>query len=295
MRGARPPLRRVLDEAPPAGLVGDRRRLARPASQDAAEPTQCLELQDVLKRAASAQSSITTMLQGSELGRLVLSHVQRGNLAVTDVVTRVFTVSANFVEALVVTAITGIYLAVQPSLYRDGLAMLFPRQWRANALETGTDIINALRLWLLGQLIQMLLVGVLSGVAVWMIGLPSPFALGLIAAVSEFIPYLGPILAAVPALLVAATKSLDAVLWTLVAYIIIHQTEGNLIVPLIQRHIIFIPPAIILLGIVAISFVFGTVAMIFAAPMAVVVFVLVKKVYVRDSLGEPTPIPGEPP
>jgi predicted PurR-regulated permease PerM len=118
-------------------------------------------------------------------------------------------------------------------------------------------------------------------------------ALGVIAGVAEFIPYVGPILAAIPAVLVATTKGFDAVLWTIIAYIIIHQVEGNLLAPIIQRHMVLIPPAVGLLGIVAIGFAFGTVAVIFAAPIAVILFVLVKKLYIRDTLGEKTSIPGE--
>jgi predicted PurR-regulated permease PerM len=252
------------------------------------------EMQDVLHRAGTAQKSIRATLNGSELGKLVLSHVRGSSLSIPTIAAKLFTVSATFLEGVVVTVLTGIYLAAQHSLYSEGLILLFPKKWRANAIETVDDVANALRLWLIGQLIQMVLIGVLSTCAVWLIGLPSPLGLGMIAAVAEFVPYLGPILAAIPAVLVAATKSFDAVIWTIAAYLLIHQIEGDLIVPLIQRHMIFIPPAIILLGIVAISFVFGTIAIVFAAPMAVVIFVLVKKLYVRDCLGEPTPIPGEP-
>jgi len=129
--------------------------------------------------------------------------------------------------------------------------------------------------------------------AVWLIGLPAPIALGAIAAVAEFVPYLGPILAAVPAVLVAFTKSPDAVLWTILAYILIHQTEGNPIVPLVQRTLVFIPPAVMLLAIVVISFLFGKVAMLFAAPITAIVFVAVKKLYVRDTLWERSEILGE--
>ena len=71
--------------------------------------------------------------------------------------------------------------------------------------------------------------------AVWLIGLPSPLALGVIAGLAEFVPYVAPIVAAVPALLVATTQGANAVLWTAIAYILIHQLEGNLIAPLIQR------------------------------------------------------------
>jgi predicted PurR-regulated permease PerM len=251
------------------------------------------ELHEVVSRADTAMKSITASLQKSDLGRLILSHMQGGNFSITAFVNSVFGVSANLLGGLVVTIITGFYLAAQPALYRSGLSKLFPPQWRSNANETIDDIANALQLWLLGQLLQMLLIGALSTLAVWLIGLPSPLALGVIAGVAEFIPYVGPILAAIPAVLVATTKGLDAVLWTIIAYIIIHQVEGNLLAPIIQRHMVLIPPAVGLLGIVAIGFAFGTIAVIFAAPIAVILFVLVKKLYIRDTLGEKTAIPGE--
>jgi predicted PurR-regulated permease PerM len=139
----------------------------------------------------------------------------------------------------------------------------------------------------------MVLIGVLSGLAAWIIGLPSAIALGLIAFAAEFVPYLGPIIAAVPAVLVAATIDTRAMLWTIAAYLIIHQIEGNLFTPLIQRRLVLVPPAVMLLGIVAISLLFGPAAVIFAAPIVVVVFVAVKVLYVRDTLGEDTEIPGE--
>ena len=73
----------------------------------------------------------------------------------------------------------------------------------------------------------------------------------------------------------------------------IHQTEGNLLVPNIQRRMVLIPPAVMLLGIVSISFVFGFTAIMFAAPITVMVFVLIKKLYVRDTLGTRTSLPGD--
>jgi predicted PurR-regulated permease PerM len=251
------------------------------------------QLQEVVQRAGSAEQAIGAALRGSQLGQTLLQHMSGPNLSLTEVLSRFFAISTGFLEALVVLLISGAYIAAQPQLYRDGLIQLFPPRRHALAAETVDDIARALRLWLLGQLIQMVLIGLLSTLAVWLIGLPAPIALGLIAGVAEFVPYLGPILAAIPAVLVAFTKSPDAVLWTILAYILIHQTEGNLIVPLVQRTLVFIPPAVMLLAIVVISFLFGTVAMVFAAPITVIAFVAVKKLYVRDTLGERTEIPGE--
>jgi predicted PurR-regulated permease PerM len=253
------------------------------------------ELADVVARASTAVTEITTQLQKSAAGKFILSHVQGGSgFSIPAFLSGIFSVSLRFLEALVVTVIGGFYLAAQPELYRKGLGKLFPRPLRAEADETIEDIGRGLRLWLIGGLIQMVLIGAVTTIAVWLIGLPSPLALGVIAGLAEFVPYLGPIVAAVPAVLVATTQGSNFIFWTVIAYLLIHQLEGNLIAPMIQRQLIFIPPAVMLLAIVIILFVFGGVSVIFAGPIAVIIFVAIKKLYVRDSLGEATVLPGEP-
>lgn len=251
------------------------------------------DIQDVLARMSAAQNSIRASLEGSDFGKMLLSQLGPSSISVTQLASSIFSISANLIAGLVVAIISGAYLAAQPSLYLDGFLTLFPRTKRAYAEETVAAVGNGLFRWLEGQFISMALVGILSALATWLIGLPSPFALGLIAGITEFIPYVGPIIAAIPALLVAATNGWSFVLWTAVAYIGIHLIEGNFVAPLIQRQLVYVPPAIMLLGIASIGTIFGAGAVLFAAPIVVVVFVLIKKLYVRDSLGEQTPLPGE--
>lgn len=251
------------------------------------------ELQEVLRRAEEAQQSITTSLNASQLGNLALSHIRGADVPLTALLGKFFTLSTTVIVGCIVMVFLGIYLAAQPTLYREGLSKLFPPEWRENAKDTADYVADALRLWLLGQLIEMLIIGVLSGVAVWLIGLPSPAALGVIAGVADFVPYVGPFVAAIPAVLVAVTLDFTAVFWTALAYLLIHQVEGQLIMPIIQQRMIFIPPALMLASIVALSALFGLQAAIFAAPTTVILFVLVKKLYVRDSLGERVQLPGE--
>jgi predicted PurR-regulated permease PerM len=246
------------------------------------------EFQDVAQRASTASSSIEATLQGSDFGKFLLNHMSAGDFAVTSVLSGFLRLSTSFLEALIIMVISGIYLAAQPRLYRNGLIWLFPPPRHARVAGIVDGIGEALRLWLIGQLIQMVVIGALVTLAVWIIGVPSPVALGLIAGVGEFIPYLGPILAAIPAILVALTKSPEVALWTLAAYLIIHQIEGQVLAPLVQRRMVAIPPAVMLLGIAALTYLFGTTAIIFAAPIAVVVFTAVNLIYVRDTLGEKT-------
>jgi predicted PurR-regulated permease PerM len=251
------------------------------------------EIQDVLNRADTAAASITKSLQQSPLGRLALAHAGTANVSVASLASNVASVSVQMLEQIIFTVAAGVYLAIQPNIYRKGMAALFPSGSRRDAIETLDDIGRALRLWLLGQAIQMCLIGVLSTIAVWLIGLPSPLALGVIAGICEFIPYLGPLIAGVPAVLVAMTSGLSLAMWTILAYLIIHQIEGNIIVPIIQRKLIFLPPAVLILSIVVVTMIFGGIGIVFAAPITVVSFVAVKKLYVRDVLGRPTSLPGE--
>lgn len=251
------------------------------------------ELQDVFNRADAATKAISDEVHHSQLGQMALSHLGGGSFSLTGLLGSLVKLSAHLVEAAIFTVAAGIYLAAQPALYRNGAAQLFPPRQRPLVDETIVDIGRALRLWLLGQAIQMALIAALTTVAVWIIGLPSPLALGAIAGLAEFIPYLGPILASIPAVLVAITSGFFPALWTIVAYLIIHQIEGNLIVPIVQRKLVFVPPAVLLLSIVAVTEIYGTIGIIFAAPITVIIFVAVKKLYVRDSLGQPTELPGE--
>jgi len=244
------------------------------------------QVQDVVQRAASGQGNIVKSIQDSSLGKLVLEHM-RDHIDVAGFIPHAFTLSAGLLGGIVVAVVAGIFFAAQPQVYVSGLIQLFPPSLHLRAEDTIQRIGRALRLWLLGQLIQMVLIGVLSTIAVLLIGLPSPWALGLMAGIAEFVPFIGPIISAIPAVLVAATQSSHAVIWTIVAYTLIHQLEGHLVVPFIQRYMFVIPPAVTLLGIVAIGALFGITAIPLASPLAVVTFVVIKKLYVRDALEQP--------
>jgi predicted PurR-regulated permease PerM len=250
------------------------------------------QLQDVMQKVSEGAATLQASLQTSELGKFA-SRFTGSGFSLTEFLAGMLKISSNLIEGVTVALITGIYLAAQPRLYRDGFVMLFPPHLHCYVAERIDAIGAALRLWLIGQLLQMALIGALAMLVVWIIGVPSPIALGLIAGAGEFVPYIGPIVAAIPAILVAATVSWETALWTVAGYLVINQVEGHLIVPLIQRRLVSIPPAVILLGIVAITALFGVEAIVFAAPMTVVLFVAVKVFYVRDKLGEPTEIPGE--
>jgi predicted PurR-regulated permease PerM len=230
------------------------------------------EMEDVLKRADIAAKTIADALQNSAWGVSLLQHVDASQLSLTSWAGNIASVSSSVFASLVVMIAMGAYMAAQPGVYRKEVRKLLPRRWASPLEAAAKHVVHSLQLWSIGQAIQMVLVGVLTTAAVWLIGLPSPLALGVIAALAEFIPYAGPFIAAVPALLVATAQGWSTLLWTLLAYIAIQQIEGNVLLPIIQRRLIAVPPAMILFSILAVSSLFGMAGVIFAAPISVMIY-----------------------
>lgn len=201
-------------------------------------------------------------------------------------------IGAGLADALLVI-VGGIYLAAQPELYRTGMLKLVPERGRALAAEALDASSRALRLWLLGRMVSMSVVGLLTWFGLMMIGVPSALTLGLLAGLLEFVPFIGPIIASVPAILLAFAESPEKAVWTALLFLAIQQFEGNVLEPLVQQRAVDLPPALLLFALVAGGLVFGMLGILFAAPLTVVLYVLVKKLYVREALHTPTPLPGE--
>jgi predicted PurR-regulated permease PerM len=187
----------------------------------------------------------------------------------------------------VVVIVAGVYFAAQPSLYRDGLLKLAPPPTRARLTDAVEACGVALRKWLLGAGVAMLAMGVLTAVGTALLGLPAPIALGLLSGVAEFVPIVGAVVSAIPGLLLAATQGPQLLVPTLIFYVAIHQFEGHVLIPLIQRRVVAVPPALTLFSVVGFGVLFGPLGVVFATPLAVVVLVLVQRLYLRE--GEASP------
>ena len=171
--------------------------------------------------------------------------------------------------------------------------MLFPERRQQQADNALRDCGNALHRWLLAQILSMSLVGILSGVGAWAIGLPAPLAIGFFAGLTEFIPILGPFIGAVPAILLAIGEGWPMVLWTVALFLAVQQIESNIISPLAQQQMSDIPPFLLLFGVIAFGLVFGIVGVLVAAPLTLVAYVLIAKLYVHDTLQQDVEIPGQ--
>jgi predicted PurR-regulated permease PerM len=179
-----------------------------------------------------------------------------------------------------------IYLAATPATYVDGLIRLFPPRSRPRAREVVDAVGERLKGWMLAQLVGMVTVGVLSGVGLKLAGVPQYFVLALIVGLFNGIPYLGPIIGAIPGLLVAMTMGPMTVLWTFVAYAVAQLLESYIVTPLVQQRTTSMPPVLTLSAIGLAGMLFGAVGLIVATPLAVAVMTLVEELYVKDALGD---------
>ena len=194
---------------------------------------------------------------------------------------------------LLIVFFGGIFLAAEPRFYKTGVIKLVPPHRRPLVADAMRDSENALRLWLRGQLAAMVVIGVLTGTGLWMLGIQSWLVLGILAGFFEFIPFAGPILSAIPAVLIALVQSPELALWTALMYVFVQHFEAYLVQPLIQQDAVEVPAVVLLFALLAFALLFGIIGVVFAAPLTVVTYVLVKRLYVREALDTPTPIPGE--
>ncbi|WP_234679816.1 AI-2E family transporter [Bradyrhizobium monzae] len=193
--------------------------------------------------------------------------------------------ASSFLTGALVIVFLGILFAFDPSSHRESLVILAKPSYRSRVRGVMDEMGGVMRLWFVGQLIRIVLMTLCVWVALYLIGLPSPFVLGLQAGLSNFVPYLGPILAAIPIALVAMPLGGSLLVWAVFVYTIIQSIEGYVIGPLIQRQAVEIPPAWTLVAIVLLGALFGVMGIALTMPLVAVGRIAILRFYVEDYLG----------
>lgn len=192
----------------------------------------------------------------------------------------------------IVILIAALFFAGDPKLYRRGLVLLAPPPYRAAMDDACGDVAAALRLWLLTQLFSMVAMGAMIALGLWVSGLESWAALGVLGGLSEFIPYVGPTIAMIPAIVVALASQ-GSIWGVLGTYAAVRLVQANVITPLVSQRVVHIPPGLYIFAILGAGFAFGTFGIFFSGALAVAAFTLVRALYLRETLGEPIPPPGQ--
>lgn len=201
------------------------------------------------------------------------------------------------ISTIAVLTMVYFWLTERARLQRFFLALL-PADKRGGAREAWNEMELQLGAWVRGQLILMGSVGVATTIAYFLIGLEGALVLGLIAALAEAIPLVGPALGAVPALIVAAlTGRIEVVILVAVVYVIIQIVEGNILVPLVMRNTIGIPPLLVVISILAGAAIAGVPGALLSVPIAAALLVVLQRLQARAEtvpLSPSQPATGEP-
>ncbi|NJD29161.1 MAG: AI-2E family transporter [Chloroflexi bacterium] len=185
-------------------------------------------------------------------------------------------------------ALVYFWLTERPRLQRYALAFL-PAHRREGVRDAWNEVETRLGLWARGQLVLMATIGVATGVAYTVLGLPAALLLALVAAVTEIIPIVGPIIGAIPALLVATTVSPETAVLTLGVYVLLHALEGNVLVPIVMRNTVGLSPFLVLVSLLIGGTAGGILGAIVAVPIAAGVTAVLERLQARR-----TPVPVDP-
>jgi predicted PurR-regulated permease PerM len=197
---------------------------------------------------------------------------------------RILGVALGAVGNVVIVLFLGLFLAAEPRLYRDGALRLFPRARRGRVGQVMDEAGEKMKWWVVSRFITMVIVAVTTSVGLQLLGVPLALVLGLIAGLLNFIPYVGPLVAAVPAVLLAASTDMRQAGLVVLLFVVIQTVEGYVLTPLLDRRMVSEPPALSLGSQLVLGMLAGTLGVMFASPLSVVGLLLVQRLYVEDVL-----------
>jgi predicted PurR-regulated permease PerM len=241
------------------------------------------QLADLTQTVSHAWEQLHTLMQRNVVGRAVLSSMSEASPGTAAPVSRLTHAAAGAVGAAIgciVIVFVGLFLAADPRTYQRGLLSLLPPAHQSAARETIEAVVLALRHWLAGVAAAMLCVGVITGVGLWLLGVPLALSLALLAGLLEFVPYIGPIVSAVPAVLVGFAMRPSLALEVAGLYLAVHLVEGYILVPYIQKKAVSLPPALAITAVVIFGELFGPLGIMLAHPLMVTVLVLARRLYI---------------
>lgn len=236
------------------------------------------ELQTTLTNYTWTQPILDRLPDPAQLGTNTNTLINR----ISGVFSRTLDIFTNAVVILFI----GLYLALEPDMYANGLIRLVPKSYRRRAGEVLDAVAFTLRWWLAGRLVSMSVVGILSFVGLYLLGIPLAFVLGLLAGLLAFIPIIGPLLALILPVLIAFTTSPTQALYVLLLYMGIQVIESYLLTPLVQQKTVALPPVLLILSQLFFGYFFNFIGLAVAAPITAMLLTLVKMLYVKDLLGD---------
>jgi len=246
----------------------------------------------------SLTAAANQLMAQYEFARKFFSEITRliNQLSQLDILANIrtfFSTTIGFLFNAFIIYFLGIYIAIEPHTYVNGFLQLFPAGYQPRMKQVISHVYHMLKWWLLGRIVSMISIGLLTVIGLWILNIPLPLTLATLAAMLEFIPYLGPILSAFPAIIIALTVSPLTSLYVAILYFIIQQIEGYVITPIIHEEAIAMPPAITLAIQIFFGILAGSIGLIMASPFSATLIVLIQMLYVQDIQHNDVKVLGE--
>lgn len=248
------------------------------------------EIRTLQEQLPQAAESLKGRLAAYDWGRRAIEEVPSARALLPDspdAISRATGVVSSTVSALgsfAIIVFLGIVLAATPGVYANGLLALLPARAVGRGREVIARLYDTLWWWLVGRVLSMTFIGVVTGVGLWLLGVPLAFPLGLLAALLSFIPNLGPILSAVPAVLLALAQTPRIALWVVLLYTGVQIVESFVLDPIIDRKTVYLPPALTVVAQLVLAVFAGILGVALATPLTAALVVLVTMLYVQGVL-----------
>jgi putative permease len=195
-------------------------------------------------------------------------------------------VLSGVVAVVLLVAVTFYAVADPAPLVRGGLRAL-PKPYRRTGIHIYRRMMTQLQAWARATFWLMLIVGLLSGLGLWAIGVPSPLVFGIIAGLGEAVPVVGPIISCVPPLFVMLANDPVKALWVVLLFVAIQQIEGNILVPRIMATAMKLHPVPVLFCVVIMGSLTGPIGLLLAIPLLAIVKIVYEETYLRRIAGRP--------
>lgn len=243
---------------------------------------QITQLQETLP---STIENFEQKLNQSSIGQQAIEKVNspKNKEKLGEVFNTFFSSTFGLLGDLYVVLILGLFFTASPSTYKNGIIKLIPKKSKPEAEKLFKNIGSTLTKWLKGQLLAMLVVAVLTAIGLTIMGMPMALALALIAGVLNFIPNFGPLIAMIPAVLIALTVSTTTAIIVAALYIVVQVIESSFITPQIQKKMINMPPALVIIAQLFMGILTGGWGLVLATPIVAILIVVIQQLYVEKT------------